>query len=94
MKSSSREIELAAQLGGITNLTHGFIYFSPEASELAGRMIDGIGFEGKPLAAANLAGPEPEDPVARRWQRNTGLREWRGDVQGAGWTAAPGTAGG
>ena len=178
MQPSAPEIELAAKLGGITNLTHGFIYFSPdateayssvglsedqhyfasraaplgqvsaeiviatffnfspeivypvipaawdraspediqsarlraaaltlrrlcpdldpddmdEASELARRMIDGIGFEGKPLAAANLAVVEPEDPVARLWQRITVLREWRGDVHVAALTAAPVTA--
>jgi helix-turn-helix protein len=33
MQTSSPEIELAAKLGAITNLVHGFIYFSPEATE-------------------------------------------------------------
>lgn len=169
---------LAAAVGGITNLTHGFIYFAPEATErydavglapeqhyfasraapmgpvpaevviatffnfnpamvhaaipaaweaadpgaiqdarmdaagatlrrccpdldpvdveaassIARSMIDGIGFEGRALAAANLAVPEPDDPLVRLWQRITVLREWRGDAHVAALTAAPVTA--
>jgi Helix-turn-helix family len=63
-----------------------------EASTLARAMIDGIGFEGKPLAAANLSVAEPDDAWARFWQRITVLREWRGDVHVAALTAAPVTA--
>ncbi|MFT5203724.1 MAG: hypothetical protein ACI9C1_003126 [Candidatus Aldehydirespiratoraceae bacterium] len=57
-------------------------------TELAGRVIAGLGFEGKPLAAANLAVEEPTDPWERMWQRITVLREWRGDVHVAALTAA------
>ena len=63
-----------------------------EAENLAGAMIDGVGFEGKPLAAANLAVAEPDDAWARLWQRITVIREWRGDVHIAALTAAPVTA--
>lgn len=35
--------------------------------------------EGRPLFAANLALPWPEDPVARLWHATTLLREQRGD---------------
>jgi hypothetical protein len=178
MHTSVTDPELSAKFGAITNLTHGFIYFSPEATEeydalglkaeqhyfaaraaafgpvpaevvvatffnfnpayvhraipaaweiaspaaiqvarlraagsalarccpnvetgeieeatdLLGRMIDGIGFEGKPLAAANRAVDEPDDPWERLWQRITIVREWRGDVHVAALTAAPVTA--
>lgn len=60
-----------------------------EASELAGAMLAPLGVEGRPLAGANLAVPEPEDPWARFWQRVTILREWRGDVHVAALSAAP-----
>lgn len=63
-----------------------------EASEIARAMADGIGDEGKPLAAANRAVPEPSDPVTRLWQRVTVLREWRGDVHVAVLVTAPVTA--
>lgn len=60
-----------------------------EMTALAGEMIDGLGFEGKPLAAGNDAVAEPDDPWARFWQRITVLREWRGDVHVAALTTAP-----
>lgn len=168
-------LELAPKLGGITNMVHGFIYFSPEAAEeyealglpadhqyfasrgaclgpvpaevvvatffnfnpavvhavipeawdiaepaaiqrarmraagrvlartcagvadadrdaasaIAGRMIDGVGDEGRTLAAGNRAVPEPDDPWERLWQRITVLREWRGDTHVAALVAAP-----
>ncbi|MDW3218583.1 MAG: hypothetical protein R8F63_08195 [Acidimicrobiales bacterium] len=168
-------VTLAAKLGGITNLTHGFIYFAPEAAEeyaavglpaehqyfasrgacfgpvpagvivatffnfnpalvhavipdawtladpaaiqtarmrAAGRvlaascgavsdediaaasaiakaMMDGLGDEGRALAAANRAVPEPDDAWELLWQRITVLREWRGDAHVAALVAAP-----
>ncbi len=60
-----------------------------QASELAQKMIDGLGFEGKPLAAANRAVPESEDEIELLWQRITVLREWRGDVHVAVLVSAP-----
>lgn len=63
-----------------------------EASEIARAMLLGIGYEGKPLAAANRAVPEPSDALTRLWQRVTVLREWRGDVHVAVLVAAPVTA--
>lgn len=60
-----------------------------EMTALAGAMIDGLGFEGKPLAAGNRDVTEPDDAWARFWQRITVLREWRGDVHVAALTTAP-----
>jgi hypothetical protein len=59
------------------------------ATELAGAMIERIPFEGRPLAAANRAVPEPEEPWSRLWQRITVLREWRGDAHVAALVVAP-----
>lgn len=59
------------------------------ATELAGAMIEHIPFEGRPLAAANRAVPEPEEPWSRLWQRITVLREWRGDAHVAALVVAP-----
>ena len=59
-----------------------------EASDIAMNMINGVGFEGKPLAAANRSVTEPEDSVERLWQRITVLREWRGDIHVAALVAA------
>ena len=59
-----------------------------EATALAGRMIDGVGDAGRPLAAGNRAVPEPDDPWERLWQRITVIREWRGDVHVAALVAA------
>lgn len=63
-----------------------------EATELAGRMIAGVTDEGRPLAGANRAVPEPDDPWERLWQRLTVVREWRGDAHVAALAAAPVTA--
>lgn len=52
------------------------------AEELADdlRHVSGAGDRtGRPLYAANLDVPEPEDPVAALWQWCTALREHRGD---------------
>ena len=59
-----------------------------EATDLAGRVVDGVGDAGRPLAAANRAVPEPDDPWERLWQRVTVIREWRGDVHIAALVAA------
>jgi len=59
------------------------------ASDLAAEMLAPLGYEGRPLAGANRAVPEPDDPWARLWQRITILREWRGDAHVAALTAAP-----
>lgn len=42
---------------------------------------------GLPLYSANRDVPEPDDPVARLWQRTTLIREHRGDVHNALWAA-------
>jgi hypothetical protein len=60
-----------------------------EASALAGAMVAGLSFEGKPLAGANAAVPEPEDAATRLWQYITVLREWRGDAHVAALGSAP-----
>lgn len=62
------------------------------AGDLAGAVADGVGYEGKALAAANRDVPEPDDPWQRLWQRLTVIREWRGDAHVAVLTAAPVTA--
>lgn len=59
-----------------------------EATTIAGRMVDGVGDAGRPLAAANRAVPEPDDPWELLWQRVTVIREWRGDVHIAALVAA------
>lgn len=59
-----------------------------EALDLAGRMVDGVADAGRPLAAANRAVPEPDDPLERLWQRVTVIREWRGDGHIAALVAA------
>jgi len=52
-------------------------------------MCAGVGYEGRPLAAANRDVPIPDDPLVALWQRITVLREWRGDAHVAVLTAAP-----
>jgi len=63
-----------------------------EATELAQAMVDGVGDEGRPLAAANRAVELPDDPWGALWQLVTVIREWRGDAHVAALTAAPMTA--
>ncbi len=49
------------------------------AAELAGRAAREAPLDGRPLFAANLALPWPEDPLAALWHATTLLREHRGD---------------
>lgn len=49
------------------------------ACELADRALAGADTAGRPLYAAHLALPDPEDPMERLWHRATLLREHRGD---------------
>lgn len=49
------------------------------AAELAGRAAREAPLDGRPLFAANLALPWPEDPLAALWHATTLLREQRGD---------------
>ncbi len=51
-----------------------------EATELAAAMVDGVGDEGRALAAANRAVALPGDPWAALFQLVTVVREWRGDA--------------
>jgi hypothetical protein len=50
------------------------------AAEFAGKAARQAPFDGRPLFAANLALPWPEDPLAALWQAATLLREQRGDA--------------
>ena len=50
------------------------------AVELAGKAVRQAPFDGRPLFAANLALPWPDDPLAALWHATTLLREHRGDV--------------
>ena len=51
-----------------------------EATVIAQRMVDGVGDEGKPLAAANRSVELPDDPWGALFQLLTIIREWRGDA--------------
>jgi len=53
------------------------------AAELAGKAARSAPLSGRPLFAANLALPWPEDPLAALWQTATLLREHRGDIHTA-----------
>jgi Helix-turn-helix family len=50
------------------------------AAELAGKAARQAPFDGRPLFAANLALPWPDDPLAALWHATTLLREQRGDA--------------
>src|ERR1700742_1725949 len=50
------------------------------ATKLAGKAARQAPFNGRPLFAANLALPSPEDPLAALWHATTLLREQRGDA--------------
>lgn len=63
-----------------------------EAIDLAEGVCDGVGYEGKPLAAANRALPLPDEPLVRLWQLVTIMREWRGDAHIAALQSTPLTA--
>jgi hypothetical protein len=60
-----------------------------EASDLCQQVCDGIGYEGKPLAAGNRAAMLPEDPLVRLWQLLAIVREWRGDAHVAVLSSEP-----
>jgi hypothetical protein len=49
------------------------------AAELAGKAARQAPLDGRPLFAANLALPWPDDPLAALWHATTLLREQRGD---------------
>ena len=50
-----------------------------QAAELGRAAIEGLNVAGRPLAAANLALPIPNDPLHALWHAATVLREHRGD---------------
>lgn len=58
------------------------------AAELAGKAARSAPLAGRPLFAANLALPWPEEPLAALWQAATLLREHRGDIHTAVLSAA------
>ena len=58
------------------------------AADLLTGVIDGIGCEGRVLAAPNAAAPVPAEPLARLWHAATVLREHRGDGHVAALVAA------
>jgi hypothetical protein len=58
------------------------------AAELAGRAARQAPLDGRPLFAANLALPWPDDPLAALWHAATLLREQRGDAHVAVLAAA------
>ena len=58
------------------------------AAELAGRAAREAPLDGRPLFAANLALPWPDDPLTALWHATTLLREQRGDAHVAVLAAA------
>jgi hypothetical protein len=58
------------------------------AAELAGRAARQAPLDGRPLFAANLALPWPDEPLAALWHAATLLREQRGDAHVAVLAAA------
>jgi hypothetical protein len=58
------------------------------ATKLAGKAARQAPFDGRPLFAANLALPSPDDPLAALWHATTLLREQRGDAHVAVLAAA------
>ena len=58
------------------------------AAELAGRAARQAPLDGRPLFAANLTLPWPDDPLAALWHAATLLREQRGDAHVAVLAAA------
>jgi hypothetical protein len=58
------------------------------AAELVGKAARSAPLAGRPLFAANLALPWPEEPLAALWQAATLLREHRGDIHTAVLSAA------
>ena len=58
------------------------------ATKLAGKAARHAPFDGRPLFAANLALPSPDDPLAALWHATTLLREQRGDAHVAVLAAA------
>ena len=58
------------------------------AAELAARGVRQAPLDGRPLFAANLALPWPEDPLEALWHATTLLREQRGDGHVAALAAA------
>jgi hypothetical protein len=58
------------------------------AAQLAGKAARAAPLDGRPLFAANLALPWPDDPLAALWHATTLLREQRGDAHVAVLVAA------
>jgi hypothetical protein len=60
------------------------VTYTPEEIQEARALIDpvvaNLNLAGKPLAAANAALKQPDNPLAALWQQVTVVREWRGDV--------------
>ncbi len=59
-----------------------------EAAALARSAVEGLTIDGRPLAAANVALPWPDEPHLALWQATTVLREHRGDGHLAALVAA------
>lgn len=62
-----------------------------EAGDVAKRVVDGLTWPGRPLAAGHAAIVDqcPDDDLVRLWQLVAVLREWRGDSHIALLTAEP-----
>lgn len=57
-------------------------------AELLVRATDGLGLEGRPLAAGTAGLPDPDAPLGTIFRRGEVVREYRGDSHTAGWIAA------
>lgn len=57
-------------------------------ADLLVRATDGLGLEGRPLAAGTAGLPDPDAPLGTIFRRGEILREYRGDNHTAAWIAA------
>jgi hypothetical protein len=76
------DARLAAIDGTMRRVLGDAVVSSPSvsrAAELAAAAVAGCNMAGRPMAAANQAIPEPEEPHLRLWQALTAMREHRGD---------------
>lgn len=67
------------------------VFEEADATKIArelGRITHGLDFAGKPLAAAHLDLPVPDDTIGQIWHASTVIREYRGDCHVAVLTAA------
>ncbi|GHE87203.1 hypothetical protein GCM10017786_18560 [Amycolatopsis deserti] len=76
----SPEEALAARSAGAVAALREHVPEVPEpVLSVLRRVVEAVGWAGRPLGAANAALPWPDEPLAALWQAATTLREHRGD---------------